>query len=108
MLSETMRPVAEVLLLRALEIASERGLGAGQVLDLLKRAGWALVPREAPKDSEVWDMCRTAAVNAAYSSDDIFAAVYAAVVGQAENTLRNHLAILDRLADLPPAEELGL
>lgn len=98
---ERPRPVAELQLLRALELAVRRGATAAQLLELLARAGWALVPRSAPRDGEVWDLVRTTALAAAYRADDVFAATYAAVVEQAENTLRRHLALVARARALP-------
>jgi hypothetical protein len=101
--SEASGPAPDVLLLRALEIAVRRQATAAQLLELLRRAGWALVPRTAPKDGETWDLVRTVALSAAYRSDDVFEACYTAVVEQSENTLRRHLEIVARARAVPPA-----
>ncbi|MCY3019810.1 MAG: hypothetical protein NTW87_12385, partial [Planctomycetota bacterium] len=102
--SSVVRPAAEVTLLRALELAVQRRASAEQLLDLLQRAGWALVPRTAPRDGETWDLVRTVALSAAYRADDVFASTYAAVVEQAENTLRRRLDLVARARALPPSE----
>lgn len=98
------RPAAEVTLLRALELAVQRRASAEQLLDLLQRAGWALVPRTAPRDGETWDLVRTVALSAAYRADDVFEACYSAVIEQAENTVRRRLDLVARIRALPPSE----
>ena len=87
----------EALLLGALERAVERRYTAARILDILRQAGWAVVPRRAPPNGDTWDLVRTVTVNAAYHADDVFERVYSAVVDQAEADLARHLAMLQRV-----------
>lgn len=99
------RPRAETVLLRALDIALDRRATVPQLLGLVKRAGWALVPRRIEEnDGEVDDLVRVAALNAAYQHDDPLRAVYAAVIEYSDQALTDRFAVLHRLEAVTPEE----
>jgi hypothetical protein len=86
----------EACLFRALASIEADDLTAAGALDAIRRAGWALVPREAPRGSEVRDMLAASAIVAAGRGDDVFLTCYSDVIAQAENILSRYAALIAR------------
>lgn len=86
----------EACLFHALASIGQNGLTAGGALETIWRAGWALVPREAPRGSEVHDMMAASVIVAAGRGDDVFRTCYSDVVIQAENVLSRYAALIAR------------
>lgn len=101
------KPAAEKVLLRALDLALDRHASVPQLLALVKRAGWVLVPRriDINDDGELDELVRTAALSAVYHHEDPLAQVYASVVAYAESALEDRFAILHKLKAVAPTEE---
>jgi hypothetical protein len=100
------KPRAEKVLLRALDLALDRHASVPQLLALVKRAGWALVPRAIEaNDGEMDDLVRKALWAAAYHHMDPLRNAYSQVVQYSEQLLEDRFAILHQLKDVAPSDE---